>query len=496
VEVAVELPFTIVFEPPSRSELRALLRMRGHWVAGLIVALTIGTAYLLSNVARADVVAASALVPLALNSQPVGASVRFDGRDRGSTPLNLAVEPGPHTLALKASDAVETQYTLEVPGAGGAFDAVLWRRQPKLTRLRAALPGASLADVRLLDDGRVGLSISLPPGRELQAWRLDPRTGDLHSVLTHVAGQRLTFSRDDRWLAYIGPEIGPPAANPHAPSASGGSVSVVWLASAAGAEGITAPAAGWRAPLESTEQLIDASWSPRAERLLVLSQQGLAGGATRSRAWLLDADGEHAHMLLSLPSEVVPGSAEWSPDGQAVAFVAHAGELNAVCLLRVDGTFSYVADLDPSPALPLAYPSVTWSADSQQIAFVAPHQQPPSAALGWLQPPDPNHAVFTARVGEPTPVMLGDTTSYLVSWREDGQLLGLGQTGSDGGLSVRLLKSTAGAAAQQLLDLPLKPSRQYAASWDVRRARLLIASQTAAGGVDYWLAYLGLEADL
>ena len=98
----MELPFTIVFEPPSWSELRALLRMRGHWVAGLIVALTIGTAYLLSNVARADAVAASALVPLALNSQPVGASVRFDGRDRGSTPLNLAVEPGPHTLALKA----------------------------------------------------------------------------------------------------------------------------------------------------------------------------------------------------------------------------------------------------------------------------------------------------------------------------------------------------------------------------------------------------------
>ena len=57
----MELPFTIVFEPPSRSELRALLRMRGHWVAGLIVALTIGTAYILANSARADAGAAAAV---------------------------------------------------------------------------------------------------------------------------------------------------------------------------------------------------------------------------------------------------------------------------------------------------------------------------------------------------------------------------------------------------------------------------------------------------
>src|SRR5262249_53367806 len=67
-EVAVDLPFTIVFEPPSRSELRALLRMRGHWVAGLIVALTIGTVYLLVAVARTDAVASGAPVPLAVAS--------------------------------------------------------------------------------------------------------------------------------------------------------------------------------------------------------------------------------------------------------------------------------------------------------------------------------------------------------------------------------------------------------------------------------------------
>ena len=50
----MELPFTVVFEPPSQKELRAALRMRGTWVAGLIVVLAIGTAVLLWTVSRAD----------------------------------------------------------------------------------------------------------------------------------------------------------------------------------------------------------------------------------------------------------------------------------------------------------------------------------------------------------------------------------------------------------------------------------------------------------
>jgi hypothetical protein len=489
-EVAVELPFTIVFEPPSWSELRALLRMRGHWVAGLIVALTIGTAYLLSTVARADAVAANALVPLALTSQPPGASVWVDGRESGVTPVALSVAPGPHALVLKARAALETRYALDVPKEGGrTFEAVLWRTQPGMTRLRAALPGATLADARLLEDGQVGLSISLPPGRELQAWRLDPPSGGVEPVLTNVAGQRLTFSPDGRHVAYVGSEIGPATTNPTAFNAGRASANLVWLTAA---DGSAAPMAAWRAPLESAEQLVDVSWSPKADRLLAVSQQDLAGGATRSRLWLLDADGEHARLVLSLPSEVVPGSAAWSPDGQAVGFVAHAGELNALCLLRTDGTFRYVADLDPSAAAPVGFPPLAWSADSQQMAFVAPHQHPPGSGLGWLQP-DPGRALFVANSTEQTPLLLGDTTSEQVTWREDGQLLSLGRTAAEGPLSIRSMSSAAGAAAQQLLDLPLKPRGRYTATWDLQRARLLVAAQTAGGELEYWLVRLGVE---
>src|SRR5216683_5499233 len=118
-EVAVELPFTIVFEPPSQEELRAVLRMRGTWVAGLIVVLAIGTAALLWNVARADAVDGGAVVPLQLASQPAGAGISLDGRERGQTPLDVLVDPGVHNVLFKTPGTLDSQYAVKV-GAGGA----------------------------------------------------------------------------------------------------------------------------------------------------------------------------------------------------------------------------------------------------------------------------------------------------------------------------------------------------------------------------------------
>jgi PEGA domain len=489
VEVAVELPFTIVFEPPSWSELRAQLRMRGHWVAGLIVALTIGTAYLLSSLAHADAVAASGSVPLALTSQPVHARVWVDGRERGATPLKLMVEPGAHTVVLKAHDAQDAQYSVDVGRDGAALAAVLWRHQLGAIRLRPALPGASLADARLLDDGTVGLSIALPPGGQLEAWRLDPSTGALESVLTNVAGPRVVFAPDGLYLAHIGSEIGPPSARDSRLRAAQWPATMVWLFEARAA----APTAAWRAPLESSEELVDASWSPQVERLLVLSKQVLTGGGVHSRGWLVERDTQHAQQVLSLPSEIVPGSEAWSPDGRAVAFVAHAGELNALCLLRLDGGFQYVADLDPSSLPPLGYPPLAWSADGQRLVFVAPHQHPPGAALGWLQR-DTRHAVYIAGLDDPTPVASSDTDMDMATWREDGQLLGLGRGSVESPLSVRLL-NRSGGSAQPLVDLPLRPPSRYAALWNVRQARLLVASQAGTGGIDYWLVSLGTDGE-
>ena len=80
-----------------------------------------------------------------------------------------------------------------------------------------------------------------------------------------------------------------------------------------------------------------------------------------------------------------------------------------------------------------------------------------------------------ATVGQPTPALIGDTDVDLAAWREDGQLLGLGRPSADGTLVVSLL-GTPGSSGQRLVDLPLKPNIGFAATWDVARARVLVAS--------------------
>ena len=425
----MELPFTVVFEAPSQAELRDVLRMRRTWVAGLILALAIGAAAAaLVNVSRAS-------------AEPRSSATTAD---------------------------------VQAPPA--------WRSQASLRRLRPALPGAALIDARLLEDGHVGLSMAMPAGRLLQAWRLEPRSGALEPALADVAGARIGFSADGRHLAYVGPDVGPLAGGRDAPDR------VVWLVSA----GAAAPGGGWRAPLEPAERLLDASWSPHAEHLLAVSGQALAGGGLVSRLWLLAADGGRARLLLSLPSEVVTGSELWSPDARHVAFLAHSGQLSALCLLGVDGSFRYLADLESGWSAPLAYPPLAWSADSQRVLFVAPRQVPPGAPSSWLQPDAPR-TLFVADVAEPTPRALGDTSVELAAWRDDGQLLGIGRAAADAPLSLRLLRSAADQ--QPLVELPLKPPGAYAVAWDLGRARLLLMAPSETGGTAFWLATFGTEHD-
>src|SRR5216683_890935 len=208
-EVAMELPFTVVFEPPSQEELRDVLRMRGTWVAGLIVVLAIGTAVLLWNVARADAVGTGTVVPLQLASQPAGARIWLDGRERGRTPLDIPVDPGVHNVLLKSPDTLDSMYAVQVGAEGASLDAVLWRRQPTLRRLRPTLPGAVLSDVRLLSSGELALSVTLPAGRQVEAWRIEPRSGALRPLLTDAAGTRLAVTPDGQQVAFIGYEVGP-----------------------------------------------------------------------------------------------------------------------------------------------------------------------------------------------------------------------------------------------------------------------------------------------
>ncbi|MGI9148530.1 MAG: PEGA domain-containing protein [Chloroflexota bacterium] len=483
----MELPFTVVFEPPSRTELRAMLRMRRTWAAGVLVVLAIGTAALGAGLGRSDAVASGAVVPLELSSRPPGAGVWLDGHERGHTPLELPVEAGAHAVVLRARDALDGRYAVQVGAEPTVLEAVLWRRQPSLVRLRPSLPGAVLADARPLANGELALSMALPLGHQMQAWRLDPWTGALTPVLTDVAAARLSVAPDGERVALVGYDLGPPG--PHADASETGSTrpSVLWLYS--GQQ--LASTAAWRPPLELGERLLDASWSPRGDQLLVVTGQDLPGGARSSRLWLVDAQGQAGREVLSVPSEIAPGSEVWSPDGQYVSLLAHAGMVNALCLLALDGGFRYVADLEPTPAPPAFLPA-TWAPDSKRLVFIAPHQHPPGGPAGWLQP-ERQRGLYFADTTDPTLHQVGDTDMDFAAWREDGQVVGLGRVGANHILAVRLLDGSA--STQASFELPLSPGSNYSAVWDLPRARLLLASPTSSGGVDYWVAMFGLEGE-
>jgi hypothetical protein len=453
------------------------------------LSLAIGSVFLLAAVGRSDVDASVPPVALTITSQPQSASVVVDQHAVGRTPLDLRVTPGNHVVDLKGPNVLDAHYALDTGVDGAALRAVLWRRQPLLSRLRSTLPGAELSSARLLADGQVALSIALPAGQQLQAWQLDPESGAVQSLVTDARGSRLVVSPDATLAALLGREVGPPSRDQSPSGSRGMPATVLWLLATGDAASV--PLRGWRAPLARGEHLADVSWSPDGRWLLLASILPLGGRAAMSRLWFVDTGTLEATEAATLPSEVLAGSEQWSPDGHHVAFVAHAGAINALCLLDRLGAFRYVADLDIGEDPVTVYAAGVWSADSQQLVFVAPRQRPPGAPTGWLQPPAPTRAIYVASVDAPSPRWVADTTVDSAAWREDGQILGLGRLGADGALDLRLMDTSPGG--QHLVELPLKPAAGYAAVWDAAHARLLIAVPNAPGPAVYWLARLGWE---
>lgn len=487
----MELPFTIVFEPPSPSELLTLCRLRATWLAAFLLSLAIGSALCVATVGHAHPGRASAVADVEVRARPAGADVWLDGQQLGRSPLSLRVEPGAHSLAFKTPDGVDASYSVQASvDSGVVLDPLLWRRQPSLLRLRPSLPGATLLDARLLSDGQVALAIGLPARHQLQAWRLEPRNGALTPLLMDLPADHLAVAPDGQQVAYLGYEVGPTWPD-GASGAASPRAGLVWLTSS---ERPQAPIA-WRAPLDADEQLRDASWSPRADRLLVVAGGGQqqTSAAARSRLWILDAATLQARELLSLPSDVVPGSAVWSPDGTRVAFLTRAGQLNALCLLDLNENngFRYLADLEPTSAAPIAYPAAVWSADSQRLAFVAPRQNAPDVPTTWLQADQPR-AIYTATGTDAAPTLLSDTDADSIAWREDSQLVAAGRGTGGSRLDLRLIRD---AESTHLLDLPLRPANGYGLAWDIAHARLLIAEPTSTATPDFWLALLGLKGD-
>jgi len=262
----------------------------------------------------------------------------------------------------------------------------MWLRRPTAMLLKPAYPGASIADVAFLEDGRLALSMAVPAGstntgeRQLrEPWMYDPARGNLTQFETRDSSPRaaaVSISPDGDHVAYLLP--GPSASQP---GAAGARLKEVWVASA---EPTPPPVRVFALPSANTsstpgsansadvEEVHDLAWTPDGHHLLVTVRlAAIAGGyapAPRSRLLLVDASPEQLGPpveLMTLPAEVVSGSYTWAPDGNWVAFLTQAtsgsGGNNFVALCAVDtraggaiSGFRYVADLgrwsDPAGA--------------------------------------------------------------------------------------------------------------------------------------------------
>jgi hypothetical protein len=332
--------------------------------------------------------------------------------------------------------------------------------------------------VHLTTDGAVSLVQRLGAGQELQAWRFEPSSGAYALIVPGVPGARLAIAPDGARVAYIGRTFGPP------PPTSLARDEILWLVAAA--DPAAPPRALWHAA--SDDVLVDVAWAPDGYQLLVTTAQQIAAGGARSRAWLIDAEFGAARLLLTLPSQIVPGALSWRPDGRAVALMAHADTLNALCLLELDGAFRYLADLDPSDGMPLPYPPVSWSADGHRTLVAAPPQDPSLISAGWLQSAA-RRAIYVAGADAAPPRLVAEADTPLAVWREDGQVVALGST-RDGALGIDLVRGSQ--RPERLLDLPLKLGAAYAAEWDTKRGLLLLANRLG-GNVEYSLIQIGLE---
>lgn len=475
----MQLPFTVVFEPP-----RLVARTRWFWVLGPGLAAVAALAFLFLHFLHLRPPGGTgpevAGATLRVESEPPGAAVEIDGRARGHTPVEVPAAPGEHRVVLRLRGYADAAYPVRVDAVQTASLAgELWLRSPEAWRLRPVFPGATIADATFLGDGRLALTVALPPGDERQLWLVDGR-GGARRLGRWPARGAVAASPDGTRVAYLAAGDG---------SATSGAADELWLAGHDGTRGsrLFALSAG-------DERLIDLSWAPDARRLLLLSRQQLAAGAQRTRVRLLDAATGETRELASVPSAVVPGSYAWSPDGARFALLTQVGQLTSLCLLGTDGEFRYLADLSRDDPTPLPFSPVAWSRDGARLLYAAPAQDRP-AANGWLFGAKPSTALFAAEAAQPLPRSVPGASGQAPVWRPDGSILVLAR-GQGGNLVLRQVET--GAELRDVAELPVHAGSAFAARWDPARAQAIVAVPGAAtlgaAQPDYWLVRFRPEA--
>lgn len=458
----MQFPFTITIHQPRPVA----------WSLGLLAA-TLGVTALVLVWTRPWV--ARDQVPgavVSVRSVPSAARVTVDGQDRGHTPLELALAPGAHQIRVQQTDYVPMSYALQLArGVRRHLRAVLWRAHPIVVPLRSPLPGAHILAAGFLGDGRVTLTLGLPSGDERQLWVVD-QDGIPRRIGPPTSFGAIASACDGNTVAYLQPSA----------NRLGGPVRLdqLWISRRPGDPGQrqdvrTAP----------NERLVDLSWAPDGQRLLVASAEQLPTGGSETRLRLVTPADGRVRDLLRLPSALIPSSETWSPTGDEVAFLVKTADHVVLCLLDLgDGTLRSLANLNAGAAAPFA--PLAWSADGTRLLYSAPVQDAPTLG-GWLFGARSQRSLFVVDSRHPLGHPLGSAKGAFPAWRDDGSILALSQRSRGGSLTLRLIDpdgqshDPSASSGQALSALPLPASADVAVRWDVAHGQALVAIPDPGG---------------
>jgi hypothetical protein len=405
-------------------------------------------------------------VSLQVGSRPAGAAILSRNRELGHTPATVTAAQ--QDLLVLRRDGFLDAF---VRARGPSVEVPLWHVQPDTRALRPPFPGAVIKSAAFLPDGRVSLAVEVPPNSERQAWAFDPAAARMDRLgRTDVPGTIPS-------TVAIAPDAVHTATIVRLDGLDGTAADQLTLDGPSGPRQLlTAPSMG--------ERLLDASWSPRSDFVLLLSSSHVTGG-TRFHLSLVSVEAQ-ARDIADLPGEPMAGSWVWARDGSSVAFLVHTGTSTAalVALDLVSSELRYLDDLraDNLPSDGAVAPA-SWTA-SGELLYAAPASGGTSAGssasvLFRVAP----RRIDAHRVGDVEPV-------WAPFVRDDGIVLTLAR-GENEVLVLRPVDQDGRALAEQRLGVQVAGA--FVAHWDLRRSQLLILQGASAGGVDVLLLRFGTD---
>lgn len=464
----MQFPYKIRLQRSRRATVGSLWK----WVALVVATALAGIVAYILSLSQAPSTTNQNTATIRVTSEPAGASIEVEGRSRGHTPATILVEEGEHELTLGLPDyAVATRKVAATAGRTIYTFVPLWLHTPVVSELRPPLPGSSIKDARFLPDGRVALAVALPNNGGTQAWLIET-DGSFKQIGPDVlATTALSLRPDGSNVAYL------------TSVSRDGTFGVVhgyreaWLIQGRGRGRKL-----YALPAGSHEVIVDLTWAPDGNHLLLVTNRRSFDGSGTSRLLWMPAAGGMPRQLLSLPAEVVPGSYSWSATGDGIAFLTRSSDAVSLCALHTDGSiFRYLADVSRGLDARVPYAPLSWSTDGRRVIYSAPAE----LKAGSDQSP---HVLYTDDLTGRPSTRLGTAGGQSPTWRDSGETIALLRTGAGKPLVFR----TVGLAGtvHDVGVVPL-PGDEFAVRWDVARAQALIAIPDPSGFSSHhtlWLA--------